>query len=94
MPAWLAVIVVVPTPTIVTVLPLTVATAVFALAYVTLRPDDAVAPSVNAAAPYVFATRVAKVMVWLAGAGKLAATFSTNDAVPAPAAFSAERVTL
>ena len=63
-PAWLAVIVVLPAPTMVTLLPLTVATAGLPDVYDTVNPELAVAPRENAASPKVFAASAAKVIVW------------------------------
>ncbi len=50
----------------VTVLPLTVATAGLLLVYDTAKPLLAVALRVNGASPKVLAARAPKVMVWLA----------------------------
>ena len=47
----------------VTVLPDTVATAVLLLEKLTVKPDDAVADSVNGASPKVLEGRLLKVMV-------------------------------
>ncbi len=57
---------VVPAPTIVTVLPLTVATDVLLLAKLTVKLEEAVADRGNGASPKVFAASAANVMVWLA----------------------------
>jgi hypothetical protein len=63
LPPWLAVMVVFPTPTIVTVLPETVATLELELVYETVRPEVAVAPRANGAVPYVTAEIAGKVIV-------------------------------
>ena len=64
-PDWLAVMVVVPAPTIVTVDPDTVATAVLLLEYETVRPLDAVAVRLNGALPKTLPDRLSlKVIVW------------------------------
>jgi hypothetical protein len=63
LPPWLAVMVVFPTPTIVTVLPMTVATLVLELVYETVKPEVAVAFKANGAAPYVTAEIAGNVIV-------------------------------
>ena len=70
-------IVVEPAPTIVTVLPLTVATAVFELTYETPRLEEAVAPRLKVASPYVFPANAPNVIVCAAFA-----TTNVPDAVP------------
>ncbi|NDA10715.1 MAG: hypothetical protein EBZ07_07725, partial [Verrucomicrobia bacterium] len=65
-PAWLAVIVVVPLPTIVTVLPATVATPVLELVYETVSPELEVAESANGASPTSLLGKAPNVIVWLA----------------------------
>lgn len=65
-PAWEAVMVVVPAPTIVTVLPEIEATLVFELEYVTDKPEEAVPLKVNDASPKVLDGRALKLMVWFA----------------------------
>ncbi len=64
MPAWLAVIEAIPAPTMVTVLPETVATAVLLLEYVGASPEDEVADKVKGASPKTLLDKAAKVMVW------------------------------
>ena len=63
LPAWLAVIEAIPAPTMVTVLPETVATAVLLLVYVGASPDDEVADNVKGASPKVLLGKAVKVMV-------------------------------
>ena len=58
----------VPAPTRVTVLPLTVQTPVVVEAKLTGSPDDAVADTVNGAAPNVLLPSLAKVIFWVASA--------------------------
>jgi hypothetical protein len=64
LPAWLAVIVVLPTPTKLIVLPLTVATLVLELVYETGRPALDTAVNVRGLAPYVTADIAGNVIVW------------------------------
>jgi hypothetical protein len=63
LPAWLAVMVVLPAPTMVTVLPLTVATLALELVYETGKPELAVALKVRGVAPYVTAEIAGNVIV-------------------------------
>ncbi len=64
MPAWLAVMVVFPAPTMVTVVPLTVATAGLELAKATGRPEVAVALMAKGPSPICLVGSGAKVMLW------------------------------
>ena len=59
-PPWEAVMVVLPAPTMVTVLPLTVATEELELEKLTDSPEDALADSVNVESPYVLAVSALK----------------------------------
>jgi hypothetical protein len=63
LPAWLAVIEQDPPPTIVTVVPETVQTEGVVEAKLTARPELAVAPTVNAEAPYVASLSGSNVIV-------------------------------
>ncbi len=54
----------VPAPTMVTVLPETVATAVLLLVYVGASPEDEVADKVKGASPKVLLDKGVNVMVW------------------------------
>ena len=63
LPACEAVMFAVPVPTIVTVLPETVATAALSLAKATARPDDALAVSANAGSLKLFAGSGSKEIV-------------------------------
>ena len=56
----------VPTPTIVTVLPVTVATCGLSLEQLTAKPELAVAFRPNVTSPYVLAANAPNVIVWLA----------------------------
>ena len=69
MPAWLAVIVQVPAATRWTVapfVPLVVQIVVVVDVKLTVRPEDAVAPTVKSAVPSVLLARAPNVMLWLA----------------------------
>ena len=80
----MAVITVVPAPTIVTTpAAVTVATAGLLLVYVTAKPEEAVAVKLKLASPTVLAGSVANVIVWFV----LAGAFTVNVCVTAGAAL-------
>jgi len=81
---------VVPAPTIVTVLPATVATWAFELVNVTTPPEDDVAERVKAPSPTVFVAKVPKLMVWDA----LATVSDRLNAELVPPPFVAVSVTV
>ena len=66
LPGWFAVMVVVPEPTMVTMLPEIVATDVLLLLYVRGKPDEEVADKAKGASPKVLLDNEVNVMVWAA----------------------------